>query len=571
VVDTPSGQIATESADGYCDLLEAIEAANSDRAVRECPAGSGADRIVLAAGATYPVPRTLRIDTGITLGVADGSGGSATVTAAPGFETRGDDRWSACLIHASGPAADVKLADIVLTQDPALALSGACATSGRLELRRGRVTGFTRGGIAGHCRPELGCDHETMGGSTTIDVLGSLIDGNRSPGPGAGVYSDGPGATLNVRHSAIVNNVSELSGGGLYFGGGWDTQRIANSTVSGNRAASGGGVYAAFASCTATYLFITNSTVAYNTATRAGGGIDFDAQIDCYAQDVTVLSSIVTNNVAGTAAESDIDADWKGGMFACDLGSLVHVPSGSPAPTQVGDAPCRFDDADAVLGPLTPMGGTGNLPVHPLRRGSPAIDAATADAAEEQQRDAWIANVDPRPPVSWTLFDRVVDGDGDGVAARDLGAFEVNEVWQAELLQVHATGPAPHAVVTTPDGYDRGAGTSYGATGASGHFVTYVVPVAEAGSYEISVGVRRAEDGGQLQAAVAGDPAGPWTEIGTVQDTYAAPSRFEELPLASMDLTSAGQKLVRFTVPGKRAESAGYRLYLDYLRVKRRP
>src|SRR5262245_38340580 len=47
VVDTPSGQIASESWDGHCDLLEAIAAANSDRPVHECPAGNGADRILL--------------------------------------------------------------------------------------------------------------------------------------------------------------------------------------------------------------------------------------------------------------------------------------------------------------------------------------------------------------------------------------------------------------------------------------------------------------------------------------------------------------------------------------------
>jgi hypothetical protein len=218
------------------------------------------------------------------------------------------------------------------------------------------------------------------------------------------------------------------------------------------------------------------------------------------------------------------------------------------------------------------MGGTSNLPLHPLRRGSPAIDAAPDDMAEDQQRDPWVAISDPRPlPPVWTMFDRVVDGDGDDVAVRDLGAFEANDVWQTELLHVQAIGPASHTVITTPDGYARGAGTRYDATGTSDQFVTYVVPIAEAGSYDISLGVRRADDGGQLQVAVAEDPAGPWTDLGTPKDTYAPASRFEEIPLASLNVASPGQKLVRLSVSGKQAASLGFRLYLDYIRVKRKP
>jgi hypothetical protein len=257
-------------------------------------------------------------------------------------------------------------------------------------------------------------------------------------------------------------------------------------------------------------------------------------------------------------------------MFQCHLDSLVHVAAGLPAPQQGGDIPCRHDVADALLGPLMPMGGTSNLPLHPLLHGSPAIDATPDDLADDQQRDPWVAIADDRPPPpDWMMFERVVDGDGDGTAVRDLGAFEANEVWQTELLQVRAKGPGPHTVVTTPAGYARGAGTSYAATGASGEFVTYVVPIAEAGSYQLSVGLRRADDAGQLQAAVADDPAGPWLELGPLHDTYALSARFDEVPLARLDVAAASPKFVRFTVPGKHTESRSFHLYLDYIRVKR--
>lgn len=567
VVNTPSGQVATESWDGYCDLLEAVTAANTDQAVRECPSGKGADRIVLASGAVYPVTRAVVLDTEVTLGVA-GANGRATISAAPNFTTRTGDRGSGCLLHAKA-AGDVKVEDVVLTQAPGLSLSGACLTYGALELRRARVTGFARGGVAAYCLPELGCDHEA-GGASSLSVLSSLVDGNHSPAPGGGIFSEGNGTTLYVGSSAIIDNVSEASGGGVYFGGGWNTQKIATSTISGNRAATGGGVYARFTPCSATYVFITNSTIVHNTATSAGGGIDFDGQVDCHAQDVTVLSSIVTNNLSIETAEDDIDADWKGGTFSCERSSLLHVTAGLPTPPPAETAPCRHDISDAWLGPLMPMGGVANLPLHPLLYGSPAIDANPDDSAEDQQRDSWVAISDARPPPpDWMFFERVVDGDGDGIAVRDLGAFEANDVWQTELLQVQATGPGSHAVVTAPDGYARGAGTGYAATGASGEFVTYVVPIAEAGSYQVSVGVRRADDAGSLQAAVADDPAGPWLQLGSPHDTFASSSAFQEIALETLDVASATQKLFRFSVSGKRSESRGFNLYLDYIRLKR--
>src|SRR5437764_901482 len=55
VVDTPSGFTATESMDGHCDILEAVAAATRGRTVDECANPNGVTRIVLQAGATYPV------------------------------------------------------------------------------------------------------------------------------------------------------------------------------------------------------------------------------------------------------------------------------------------------------------------------------------------------------------------------------------------------------------------------------------------------------------------------------------------------------------------------------------
>ena len=576
VVNTPSGVVASESFDGYCDILEAIEAVNTGKAVHECAAGADSNQIVLTGGNTYPTPKTLRFGVAISIGVSDPGRGNAVISATQGFRVDPADRWSSCLVYSAVKEGYAKMADVTLVPDASLDISGACVTRGFFELRRAHVTGFQESGIVGYCSPKYDCDHETsVFEATTIAVLGSLVDGNRSSQSGGGIFTEGSGLLLSLDHSAIVNNVAKTSGGGAYFGGGWGTQRLSNTTFSGNRATYGGGVRVSFTSCTATYLYVLNSTIANNTATESGGGISFDANHDpCYSHDVTVLASLVTNNAATATEQSNINADWTGGQFNCDRGSLIYVAPGLPIPSHASGTPCRFDVSDALLVPLMPMGGTGNLPVHALRRGSPAIDAALDDQADDQQRDFWIARYDDLSPPPWTVFDRVVDGDGDGMAIRDLGAYETNDVWQTELLTVAAKGAGTHEVVTSPDGFDRGAGTAYAAADATQQFVSYVLPIAEAGTYAISVGVKKASDAAQFQVTVADQPAvvGQTKALGTVQDTYAGSEGFAELKLTDgQAFATAGPKTFRFGVVGKNAMSLGYRLFLDYIKVSKLP
>jgi hypothetical protein len=569
VVTTPSGGAATESKDGHCDLLEAVQAANTDRAVNECPAGRGADRIVLTAGATYPLAKTLRITAPLSLGIGDGGGEKAHVTAAASFTSDLADRWSQCLVHAAVDNGTAKVSDLVLSPAATAVLTGACVSFGSLQLRRSEVTGFRKGGVAVVCLPEAGCDHEREPSAVaTLALAGSLVSDNRSPDNGGGLYSEGSGAELVVEHSAIIDNVANGWGGGLYFGGGWNRQRIEHSTISGNAAQSGAGVFVGFAACTATSLYVSNSTITRNIATDTGGGVEFHGNVACYPQDVIVRASIITGNTSTTSPATNINAVWSGGLFACDRGSLIHVPPGLPLPLQWSGRECRFDLADALLAPLARMGGAGNLPVHVPRPGSPAIDAASDDPAPDQQRDGWIPLFDQDKPPPWAVYERVVDGDGDGVEARDLGAYEVNDVWQTELLALHAKGSGGHAVVTTPEGYERGAGTAYADGGTGEQFVTYAVPIAEAGSYALTVRVRKAADAGQFQAAVAEAPGGPWTDLGPVQDTYEAADAFASITLAASHTFAApGQKLVRFAVVGKNPASGGNALYFDSLRL----
>ena len=86
----------------------------------------------------------------------------------------------------------------------------------------------------------------------------------------------------------------------------------------------------------------------------------------------------------------------------------------------------------------------------------------------------------------------------------------------------------------------------------------------------MTIGARKAADAGKFQVAIADDPAGPWTDLGAEQDGYAATSAFV-VARAVRDACSrsAGEKLLRLSVTGKNAASAGFRLYLDYVDARR--
>ena len=583
VVDTPSGRAATETVDGYCDILEAVTAATTGQTVHECANPNGSRRIILKGGADYPTGKTLRFATATTvdhtfqIAIADGTTGNATVTASDPWLLDPGDPPTSCLLHASGDA-NLEISDVAFMQTGRLGLSGLCVTRGSLTLERGRVTGFRRSGIVGTCLPETGCDYNADGALATVQVRNSLIDGNTTDAAGGGVYSFGLGATLVVYHSSIVNNSAGGGGGGLYFGGGWNTDVIRGSTISGNSANAGGGVMVKF-ECVNTYLNVYNSTITDNTAQVTGGGVQFEpASLDCARQDVSVYWSIIAGNHAITTAESNINAGWATddqgralGIFNCYGGSMIHVEPGLPRPTEV-DAPCFIDTRDPRLGPLTPMGGVGDLPAHPLLAGSPAIDASPTDQGIEDERDSWVPFQDPPLPASdaWTLFDRMADGDGDGTAAPDFGAIERIARWQTELLAVAGKGSSPHQVVTTPAGFDRGAGTRYAATTATNEFVTYRLPIGEPGYYDIAAGVLQTPSGGKFQLAIANDANGPWTDLGPPRDTFATSPTFASFgPFASPLFASAGETYIRFTVTGKNAASDGYQLSLDFVDARR--
>ncbi len=266
------------------------------------------------------------------------------------------------------------------------------------------------------------------GGS--FEVNNSTISNNTSAGIGVGF------ADLNVNSSNILDNE------GTGISAGFAEININNSTISGNRDSgispgrrsrfnvvhttisdnttigNGGGISAS----TEAGISIINSTITNNTADidgngeGNGGGINLDGG----GSAVNLRNTIVAGNFDNSPPENENHPDISGISGTAfisngynligDITGLIDFSFTSfPAPGDLFGT--SEDPLDPLLGPLQDNGGSTFTQA--LLPGSPAIDAGDPDfepLAEFDQRGAG--------------FPRVLDGDGDGTATVDIGAFE---------------------------------------------------------------------------------------------------------------------------------------------------
>jgi hypothetical protein len=237
------------------------------------------------------------------------------------------------------------------------------------------------------------------------------------------------GGPATIADSLISGNSAGQNGGGINNFS-QSSMTVTRSTISGNRSqVAGGGIRNTEMST----LALTNSTVAYNVAEggTGGGGIS----LDTVGSALTIVNSTVarnvdtSNNVAGAGGISKVS-----GTHLLS-NSIVALNDAAPGTIQSDIDPATIDSGTANLlggeprlGPLQDNGGpTPTMAPFP---GSPAIDsgnnaAATAAGLTTDQRG----------------LPRVVDGDGSGVAAVDIGAVEVQTPAPARnFLAVLPTG-----------------------------------------------------------------------------------------------------------------------------------
>ncbi|MGQ0621546.1 MAG: choice-of-anchor Q domain-containing protein [Panacagrimonas sp.] len=328
---------------GGCTLANAIVAANTDAASGSCPAGNGADNVVLIAdqiltavnNTTYgPTALPVVLST-ITI---QGNGHSIRrpFDVAPLFRIL-------AVGNSNGP--------------------------GNLTLQQTTISG-------GRLTVETGIDDGGAGIFNAGGVL-SLVDSTVSlnittVGMGGGIHNRY--GTLSLSNSTVSGNYA-VRGGGIYSStnvGGPDRTTISNSTISGNSAAEfGGGV-----SNTSGFTRIRSSTLTNNIAPDgAGAGV---ASIGDTVTFTEIGSSIVAGNNGG-------DVDFVGNVinsFTSDADNLIGDGNAAATFNQTGD---QTGVADPGLQALADNGGPTRT--HALDLDSPALDAVvdTCSPATDQR------------------------------------------------------------------------------------------------------------------------------------------------------------------------------------------
>src|SRR5215510_572678 len=280
--------------------------------------------------------------------------------------------------------------------------SGVTVSISGLKISNGGFPGGSGGGIFN---------------SGTLTITNSTLSRNSAPS-GGGILNEG--GTLTVTNSTVSGNsaigVGGVPGEGGGIGNSGGTLTITNSTLSGNSASEGGGI-ANFGTLT-----ITNSTLSGNRAVSDGGGILNRAGL------LTVTNSTLSGNTAfeGGGIDNFQFAVVKNSIFANtfpNCGSLSISAHGVNFSTDhtcgAGFTVVSSTGAGGLnLGPLQDNGGPTFT--HALLPGSVAIDAVIplANCNDLSAMPAPVTTDQRGKP-------RPADGDGDGVALCDAGAYEL--------------------------------------------------------------------------------------------------------------------------------------------------
>ena len=433
VVDTTQDSVDVLAGDGLC--ADSLQRCSLRAAIQESNALAGDDAIALGSGdfaltlagtsenaaasgdldvtasvtltgagasASFidgnALDRVLDVAAGAVLRLRDVHLGGGFQAAVSGNEV--DISGGGLLVRGGGSA---ELSDVVIEGNRSRRTGQALAVFGSLRGARLRVA------------HNIGKDSFTAAGglyigrsATEIALEDCIFDGNQARHGGA-IYADGEATAITFDRCLLVGNLAQ-DGGAIHANLGASRWLLRNTTISGNSANAGGALFGDGAH----QLRFEHCTMTANHASGPNGGgaiLDVRGSANANFVPVAFVNSIVAGNTQAFGRECNTvfpDVIVSGGGTVRAGGDACRMVAGS------GDIVA----ADAGLEELADNGGYTRT--YALTASSVAVDTGLIGAcASVDQRNR------PRP----------VDGNGDGDARCDIGAFERDDRLFADGFQ----------------------------------------------------------------------------------------------------------------------------------------
>ncbi len=219
--------------DGKCSLTEAVLSANQDEAVDVCPAGNGADKIVIYLPGTIRLKEKLYIESNL--------------------EIDGNENGTILDAHDAGTAVEIKIKNVKLKNLEITGNNGGIGTININDLDEedddpNESVEISLENLYIHDNEGTGIIYTKSAENNKealVQIKNSIIENNTGD-QGGGIFLDECDMpmfffSLHIDNSIIRNNSGGDYGGGIYNQCGHLV--INNSTISGNRAKMGGGIF----------------------------------------------------------------------------------------------------------------------------------------------------------------------------------------------------------------------------------------------------------------------------------------------------------------------------------------